>query len=189
MKVVGICGSPRKGNTEWMLKKFIESLSKGGVETELILLRKKKIKGCKGCLKCEAGWKEREGICSTTDDMKEILPKLIEADALVFGTPVYFSMLSGLLKNFMDRTCPIWPKLEGKYAVGIAVAEEGIGKAIDNLKTYSSLCSMNWVGYITALAKTPGQVAEDKEARRRIERLANKLVRVLSTQSSPGKVQ
>jgi len=43
--------------------------------------------------------------------MHEIYPKLVEADGLAFGTPVYFEMLSGLLKNFMDRTCPIWPRL------------------------------------------------------------------------------
>ncbi len=87
--------------------------------------------------------------------MQGIYPKLLEADAWALGTPVYFELLSGLLKNFMDRTCPIWTKLEGKPVVGIAVAEEGIGKAIDNLKTYSSLCGMRWVGQVTALAKNP----------------------------------
>ena len=63
-------------------------------------------------------------------------------------------MLSGLLKNFMDRTCPVWTSLEGKLLVGIAVAEEGIGKAVENLKTYGSVCGMRWGGYVTALAKT-----------------------------------
>ena len=142
MKVVGICGSPRKGNTEWMLRRFLEAAAKAGAETELILLRQKNIKGCDGCLTCEAGGRERKGLCRVRDDMQEIYPKLVEADALAFGTPVYFEMLSGLLKNFMDRTCAIWTKLEGKPVVGLAVAEEGIGKAIENLKTYSSVCGM-----------------------------------------------
>jgi len=181
MKVVGICGSPRKGNTEWMMKKLLEAVAKGSIETELILLRDEKIKGCKGCLKCEAGGKERDGHCKVGDDMGSINVKLLKADALVFGTPVYFEMLSGLLKNFMDRTCPIWPKLEGKYAAGIAVAEEGIGKAIDNLKTYSSVCGMQWVGQVTALAKTKGQVAEDKDVPERIDQLAKSLVDALKT--------
>ena len=77
MKVVGICGSPRKGNTEWMLRKFLEGTAKAGAETDLILLRQKNIKGCDGCLTCEVGGKERKGLCRVLDDMEEIYPKLI----------------------------------------------------------------------------------------------------------------
>jgi multimeric flavodoxin WrbA len=179
MKLVGICGSPRKGNTEWMLREFLEAATKAGAETELILLREKDIKGCDGCLSCEAGGKERRGICKIQDDMQQIYPKLLEADGLAFGTPAYFKMLSGLLKNFMDRTCPIWPKLELKPIIGIAVAEEGVGKAIENLKTYSSVCGMRWVGHVTALAKAPKQVSKNREVKRRLERLARKLVSML----------
>jgi multimeric flavodoxin WrbA len=164
-----------------MMKKLLEAIAIEGIETELILLRDEKIKGCKGCLKCEACGKERDGHCKIGDDMGDINVKLLKADALVFGTPVYFEMLSGLLKNFMDRTCPIWPRLEGKYAAGIAVAEEGIGTAIDNLKTYSSVCGMQWIGHVTALAKTKGQVAEDKDVPEHIDQLAKSLVDALKT--------
>jgi multimeric flavodoxin WrbA len=179
MKVVGICGSPRKGNTEWMLGKLLEEVAQSGVETELILLRKLAIKSCDGCLSCELGGKERKGLCKIQDDMQQIYPKLVEADGWALGTPVYFELLSGLLKNFMDRTCPIWTKLEGKPVVGIAVAEEGIGKAIENLRTYSSICGMRWVGQVTALAKTPKQASKDKELEKRLEKLASKLVNAL----------
>lgn len=179
MKVIGICGSPRKGNTEWMLRTLLEEVAKSGVETELILLRDMLIKGCDGCLACEIGGKERKGTCHIKDDMQRIYPGLLEADAWALGTPVYFELLSGMLKNFMDRTCPIWPKLEGKPVVGLAVAEEGIGKAIDNLKTYASLCGMPWVGQVTALARTPKQASKDKDLEKRLERLASKLVKDL----------
>ncbi len=175
MKVVGICGSPRRSNTEWMLRKLLEMAAKAGAETELILLREEDIKGCDGCLTCEVGGKERKGVCSIQDDMQHIYPKLLEADGLAFGTPVYFEMISGLLKNFMDRTCPIWPKLELKPIVGIAVAEEGIGKAIENMRTYASVCGMRWVGHATALAKAPRQVERDREVERRLEQLSRKL--------------
>ncbi len=181
MKVIGICGSPRKGNTEWMLTKLLEEVAQSGVETELILLRELAIKGCDGCLSCDIGGTERKGRCMIQDDMQIIYPKLLEADAWALGTPVYFELLSGMLKNFMDRTCPIWPKLEGKPVVGLAVAEEGIGKAIDNLRTYSSLCGMPWAGQVTTLAKTPKQASKDKELEKRLGRLANKLVNTLKT--------
>ena len=180
MKVVGICGSPRKGNTEWMLRKFLEVAAKAGAETDLILLRQKDIKRCDGCLTCEAGGRERKGLCRVLDEMQEIYPKLVEADGLAFGTPVYFEMLSGLLKDFMDRTCAIWPRLEGKPVVGLAVAEEAIGKAIENLKTYSYVCGMRWVGHVTAFAKTPRQISKDKDIERRLGLLANKLAHVIT---------
>ena len=176
MKVIGICGSPRKGNTEWMLRKLLEGVAKVGAETELILLREKNIKGCDGCLSCEAGGKQRKGICTIHDDMQEIYPKLMEADGLALGTPVYFEMLSGLLKNFIDRTCPIWPRLEGKPVIGIAVAEEGIGTAVENLRTYSSVCGMRWVGHVTALAKTPEQVSRYRDVERHLEQLGRELI-------------
>ncbi len=69
MKVVGICGSPRKGNTEWMLRKLLEEAARAGVDTELILLREKQIKGCGGCLSCEAGGTKRRGICPTPNEV------------------------------------------------------------------------------------------------------------------------
>jgi multimeric flavodoxin WrbA len=179
MKVVGICGSPRKGNTEWMLTKLLEEVARAGVDTELVLLREKQIKGCDGCLSCEAGGAQRRGTCRIQDDMEIIYPKLAEADGFAFGTPVYFDMLSGLLKNFMDRTCPIWPMLELKPVVGVAVAEAGIGQAIANLKTYSSITSMRWVGEVTALAKTPKQASKDKDVELQLERLSKRLVRAM----------
>ena len=84
-------------------------------------------------------------------------------------------MLSGILKNFLDRTCAIWPKLGGKPVAGVAVAEEGIGQAIQNLKTYASLCGMLWVGSVTGLAKNPGEIAKNKSVTRRLLKLADKI--------------
>ena len=175
MKVIAISGSPRKGNTEWMLNKLLERVAENGADVELILLRKKDIKLCRGCLTCEAGGNDRQGTCKIKDDMNEIYPKLLEADCLVFGTPAYFELVSGLLKNFLDRTCAIWPKLEGKPVVGISVAEEGIGQAIQNLKTYASLCKMPWVGSVTGLAKMPAEIAHNKSVTRRLLKLADKI--------------
>lgn len=172
MKLLSVCGSPRKGNTEWMLTELNRLCEKHGIATELVLLRKADIKPCTGCLTCEKGGLERKGICKIKDDMSGLLPRMLESDIIVFGTPVYFEMLSGMLKSFMDRTCPIWTKLRGKGCAGIAVAEEGIGKAVENMQTYASLCSMKWIGSATALAKTPHQASGDSAIAAEIERLA-----------------
>jgi multimeric flavodoxin WrbA len=179
MKILGVSGSPRKGNSEWMVTRLLELLADAGHLTEVVLIRKLTIETCTGCLACESGGKERKGVCNIKDDMQDIYPKLLEADIIIMGTPVYFDMLSGMLKNFMDRTCAIWPKLAGKKLAGIAVAEEGIGKAVYNLKTYANICSMEWAGQVTALAKLPRAVATDPDVEKALSRLANKIGRGL----------
>ena len=175
MKVLGICGSPRKGNTEWMLTKVLESARAEGAETELLLLRDRDIGLCRGCFTCEVGNDRQPGVCVINDDMEGMLPKMLAADAIVFGTPVYFYMLSGLLKNFMDRTVPIWPLLKGKSAAGVAVAEDTMGRALENLRTYTDLCKMQWIGEASALARDPGEVAENEAVTELLSGLGKKL--------------
>jgi multimeric flavodoxin WrbA len=175
MKVIGVCGSPRRGNTEWMLNTLMEEVKRGGAETEILLLRKMDIKMCRGCLACEKGGKERKGDCITKDDMAAVYPKLIAADVIILATPGYMEMLSGLLKNFLDRTCAVWPRLEGKRMAGLAVAEEGIGQTLRNLRGYAALCKMDWVGSVSVLAKNPGDAAKIKGLGKRLQRLARKI--------------
>ncbi len=176
MKLVGVCGSPRRGNSEWMLGQVMQEAARKGAEVETLLLRKMDVRMCRGCLKCEQGGKQRTGVCVIKDDMNNVFPKLLDADAIVLATPTYFEMLSGLLKNFIDRTCPIWPRLEGKKIAGLAVAEEGIGQTIQNLKVYATLCKMQWLGGVSVLAKNPGDAVKIEGLEKRLKRLAVKLV-------------
>ena len=176
MKIVAVCGSPRKGNSEWMLTKLCEELSRRGAKVEILLLRKMDVRMCRGCLACEKGGKLRRGDCVIKDDMAAVYPMLIAADAIVLATPGYMEMLSGRLKNFLDRTCAVWPRLEGKRVAGLAVAEEGIGQTVRNLKGYASLCKMHWVGSVTALAKNPGDAAKVPGLEKRLKRLAHKII-------------
>jgi len=176
MKIIGISGSPRKGNTEWMLNTLMAETARRGAEVEVLLLRRMDVRMCRGCLRCEEGGKERKGICTIKDDMGQVYPKLLAADAIVLATPGYFEMLSGLLKNFLDRTCAIWPRLEGIKVAGLAVAEEGTGQTIRNFQVYAKLCRMPWVGSVTTLAKLPGDAAQDKALEARLKRLGRKLV-------------
>jgi len=175
MKIIGVCGSPRRGNTEWMLGKLCENLKKDGAEVEMLLLRKMDVKMCRGCLACEKGGQARQGDCIIKDDMASVYPKLLAADAIVLATPGYMGLLSGRLKNFLDRTCAVWPRLEGKRLAGLAVAEEGTGQTIPNLKYYGKLLKMPWVGSVTVLAKLPGDAARIPGLEVRLHRLAQKI--------------
>jgi multimeric flavodoxin WrbA len=175
MKIVGVSGSPRKGNTEWMVEKVLEAARGAGAETELILLRKMDLRPCTGCLSCEVGAARTPGVCVIKDDMAPVLAKMLAADAFVFGTPVYFYMLSALLKNFMDRTVPIWPLLKGKKAAGVVVAEDTLGKAVENLRTYAEVCALAWVGDVSAMAREPGEIAADEGAAAALADLGRRL--------------
>ena len=83
MKIVAVCGSPRKGNTEWMLGRLLEMIGQSGAETGLLLLRKLNVKRCLGCLTCAEGGKARAGVCAVSDDMQAIYTKLIDADIII----------------------------------------------------------------------------------------------------------
>jgi multimeric flavodoxin WrbA len=134
------------------------------------------VKMCRGCLACEKGGKMRKGDCVVKDDMAGVYPKLIAADVIVLATPGYMEMLSGLLKNFLDRTCAVWPRLEGKRLAGLAVAEEGIGQTLQNLRGYAKLCKMRWMGSVSVLAKNPGDASRIPGLERRLKRLAAKII-------------
>jgi len=124
MKTLFISGSPRKGNTEFILNKICKSI-KG--KKELVLLRNKNIKHCAGCLYCDEHKK-----CAIQDDMQELYGKVQQADLIVIGTPNYFDNVPGLMKDFIDRTNPFYEtdKLKGKKLITIVVG----GGAIKNSK-------------------------------------------------------
>ena len=158
-----------------MLGVLLAAAARAGAETEMLLLRKMNVRTCRGCLACEKGGRERKGICKIDDDMNDVYPELLTADVIVLATPGYMGMLSGLLKNFLDRTCAVWPRLEGKMIAGLAVAEESTGQSIQNFRAYASLLKMKWAGSVTALAKNPGDAARDKKLEGRLVKLGGRL--------------
>lgn len=106
MKVLAINSSPHmaKGNTAMILIPFLDGMKEAGAEVDLINLKKLNVKPCLGCLSC---WTKTPGKCIIRDDMDAVMPKIKEADILVFATPVYWDGVSGPMKMFMDRITPI----------------------------------------------------------------------------------
>lgn len=105
INILGICGSPRKGNTFLMVKKALEAAQKvQGVSTDFIHI-KSKLSPCLDCNKCPVNPPEK--FCTISDQMDEIYPKLIEADGIIIGSPVYFGTVNAQTKAFMDRCRPL----------------------------------------------------------------------------------
>jgi multimeric flavodoxin WrbA len=102
MKVVGINGSARKdGNTAILIRRVFEELEKEGIETELIQLAGKKIRGCTACMKCRENMDKR---CSVNNDsFYKIFEKMLEADGIILGSPTYFADLTPEMKALIDR--------------------------------------------------------------------------------------
>ncbi|WP_432407712.1 flavodoxin family protein [Wukongibacter sp. M2B1] len=98
MKVLGICGSPRVGNTEYYIKVVLEELKEKGFEAEYIRLRNKSISQCEGCYGCIENKK-----CVVEDDFQEIFNKMLEADGFIVGSPVYNGSITPRLKALLDR--------------------------------------------------------------------------------------
>jgi len=101
MKILSVCGSPRKGNSETIINRIKQILEEKGVENEIVLLREKNIERCDGCME----YCNKNLACHKKDDMPEILDKMKKADGYVFVCPNYFKMPPGIFKNFIDRCC------------------------------------------------------------------------------------
>lgn len=101
MKILAINGSHRRGkNTAAMLNIVLEEAAREGAETELLELVDYNIKPCLSCNRCL----KKDECTISDDDMVKIAKKMLAADGIVLGSPVYFSNVTGLMKNFMDRT-------------------------------------------------------------------------------------
>lgn len=102
MKVVAFCASPRKnGNTDLLIEEALKGAKDMGACTEKIMLQKIKMGFCIGCRRCKD--KDYEGLCSVKDEMQEIYQKIIEADALIIGFPIYTGRECAQLSTFLDR--------------------------------------------------------------------------------------
>ncbi len=99
MKVLLINGSPKaNGNTALALQEMAEVFAAEGVETEIIHIGNKAIRGCIACGSCK-----KNGKCVFDDAVNEVAPKFEAADGIVIGSPVYYANANATLMAFMQR--------------------------------------------------------------------------------------
>lgn len=131
-KILLINGSGRKKNTYHLLKSIEEILINENFETEIINLYKEKLEFCTGCEVCIL----KDG-CFINDKCSEIMKKVIECDGLIIGTPVYLNNMSGILKNFFDRTCSWFHRTPVSQKPTLLLANtqgSGIKKTLNSIK-------------------------------------------------------
>jgi len=164
MRIVGICGSPRKGNSEFMLKTALNSAKQCGAKIDLILLRNFDLEFF--------GYKK-------SDDFKKILPKIIKTDVLIFASPVYYDMISPQLLNIIDRLDAYAEFLKNKK-IGIIICGTGefrsSGKnAVNYLKRVAKIYGMEVMGSVFGRAEKPGEISKNSKVISQLERLGKKL--------------
>ena len=104
MKMLLINGSPRKGwNTDTLLKNALDGAAAAGAETEMVYLYDLKFRGCVSCLACKLQKEPRPNRCVLRDDLTAVLDKVHEADAVILGSPIYFSEVTGEMRSFFER--------------------------------------------------------------------------------------
>lgn len=107
MKVLALNSSPRgdgESKTELMLNSLVDGMREAGAEVEVVDLRNKTVKNCAGCFSC---WTKQPGICIHKDDMtRELFPKWLASDLVVYATPLYHFHVNAEMKTFIERTLP-----------------------------------------------------------------------------------
>ncbi len=146
--IVGICGSPRKQATEYVLEQALDLLKERGFETQLWTVRGKWIEYCIHCDFCL-----KNKVCTFQDDLEELYELLAHAKGIIFATPVYNGGVSGQLKTVMDRTRALVAAdknfFKGKIGMGITTGGDRAGGqelALWQIHTFSVINGMIAVG-------------------------------------------
>ena len=104
MRVMAINGSPRKGwNTDMLLKNVLDGAASLGAETEMVYLYDLRFRGCVSCMSCKLKDNKNLGRCVLKDELTPFLENARMADAIVLGSPIYFSEVTGEMRSFLER--------------------------------------------------------------------------------------
>lgn len=176
MKVLLINGSPNaKGNTALALGEMEAVFHAEGIETELIHVGNKAVRGCIGCRKCR-----QAGKCVFDDIVNETAPKFAACDGIVVGSPVYYASANATLVAFLTRLF-YSTSCDKTMKVGAAVAAArrgGLTATFDELNKFFAISGMPiasgqyWNGIHGA---APGEAEQDAEGKQQMRTLARNM--------------
>jgi len=119
MKVLGIMGSPRRqSNTEILLDAALAGAKERGAEVEKVVVSELKVSPCREIYACL-----KDGHCAIKDDMQRLYEKLLEADHIVFASPIFFYGITSQAKAMVDRCQALWVR---RHVLGVGKGENRI---------------------------------------------------------------
>ena len=192
MKIIGINGSPRaNGNTKAALDVMGEVFAQEDIDFEVLHIGHQ-LAPCSGCFRCA-----KTHTCTLPDDgLNDMYQRLIQADGVVFGSPVYFASITSGMRCFMDRMGCIdmnnGRQFRFKVGVPLVVARRaGAVNAIDELVHYINYAQMIMPGSLywpLVYGNKPGEVAQDPEGIQTVQVLAQSMAYVMKVMET-GKAQ
>lgn len=177
MKVLMINGSPRiEGNTKQVFDVMLDVFAQEGIETEVIQIGQKDIRGCIACRTCKSG----KGKCVFDDIVNETAEKFKQCDALVVGTPVYYGSANSTLISFLTRLFYSTPfDKTMKVGASVVVARRGgISSTYDEINKFFAISGMPIASsqYWNAIhGRQPGEVMQDEEGLQTMRVLARNI--------------
>lgn len=186
MKVVAFNGSPRrKGNTEILIGEVFKILNAKGIETEMIQLGNKLVHGCTACGLCK---EIQNGKCHIKNDhLNFCIEKMVEADGIIIGSPVYFADVTTEVKALIDVAGYV-TRANGftlKRKVGAGVIAVRRGGALHTFETINNFFLINQMivpgssYWNFAFGRNPGEVANDEEGMQTIKTLGENMAWLL----------
>lgn len=182
MKVLAINGSPRRnGNTSILIDQAFEIFQSEGIETEVIRIGNKPVHGCTACGKCR---EIQDRKCHIKNDLLNLcIEKMIEADGIILGTPVYFADVSTEIKALIDVAGYVTRGnghlLKRKVGAGIiSVRRGGALTTFDTINRFFLINQMIVPGssyWNFAFGKNQGDVLQDEEGINTIRTLAENM--------------
>ena len=176
MKVLIINGSPRVGgNTGIALNEMLKVFEKEGVETEVVQIGNRDVRGCIACGTCF-----QKGKCVFDDVVNELAPKFEEADGLVLASPVYYASANATLIACLDRLF-YSTRFDKSMKVGASVVvarRGGLSATFDELNKYFTICGMPVASsqyWNSVHGREPGEAAQDAEGLQTMRTLARNM--------------
>lgn len=186
MKVIAFNGSARRqGNTTILISYVLIELEKEGIETELIELAGKNIRGCQACYEC---FDSKDKKCSIKDDdINDYIEKMVEADGIILGSPTYFADITPALKALIERSgvVSMTNDILFKRKVGaavIAVRRGGAIHAFDTINHFFHINQMIVPGssyWNLGIGREIGDVNKDEEGIRNMRNLGENIAWLL----------
>jgi multimeric flavodoxin WrbA len=181
MKIVGILGSPRKGgNTEILLDVALEEAQKEGARIHKIPLRDKSFASCNGCLGCT-----QTGRCVIEDDVQGIHKEMLEAEGIIWASPVYFWSMSSQTKTLMDRTYALtFPKLQLANKVGgliLVAGSRGCMNTANIFHMYFNYNHMSFAEFAWGYATEKGEIRKNSFAMNTTKEIVHQMIALINS--------
>ncbi len=184
--MLALFGSPRKkGNSTLLANHIINGAESLGASTESVYLNGLNIKPCQGCYACQ---EENSKGCVIKDDMQDLYSKVIDADALIIASPVYWFTMSAQTKIFMDRCMALYNEdhekspLHGKkIAIAMTYGDKdafssGCVNALRTFQDAYTFVGADIAGMVHGSAENPGEIANNTQIIQDAESLGKILV-------------